>query len=504
MTGRGRTVDVCLLLEGTYPYVAGGVSSWVHDLLRAHSDLSFRIVSLLAKDEPRQLRYQPPPNVVDVTHVFLQDMPAGPAWIFRQDRFMRAVEPLIATMLTRGGTEPLAALSRLIGLRRGRLGRRVLMDSRAAWEALVRLYDRTMPGSSFLDFFWSWRSLHASIHSVLLADVPPARVYHAVSTGYAGLLGARLAGETGRPLLLTEHGIYTNERRIEIAMADWLHHGGVQALSVEKARRDLRDMWIDAFVAYATTTYQACAEIVTLYGGNQDMQRRDGAPPDRLRVIPNGIDYDRFATVPRQPPEERPPTVAFIGRVVPIKDVKTFLRAIAILRDTVPEVRAEILGPADEDEAYAAECLTMVEHLGLGGTVAFRGRVDLLEHMGRIDVIALTSISEAQPLVILEAGAAGVPTVASDVGACREMLFGRPDERPALGPGGAVTPVANPGATAEALRRLLLDRDWHARCSHAIKERVRRHYNKVEIDRVYRALYDVHIAAPDGAAGRAA
>lgn len=65
-------VDVCLLLEGTYPYVAGGVSSWVHDLVRAQSDLSFHIVSLLPDDAPRERRYEPPANVVGISHVYLQ------------------------------------------------------------------------------------------------------------------------------------------------------------------------------------------------------------------------------------------------------------------------------------------------------------------------------------------------------------------------------------------------------------------------------------------------
>ena len=39
--------DICLILEGTYPYVAGGVSSWTHDLIRAQPDLSFHLLTLL-------------------------------------------------------------------------------------------------------------------------------------------------------------------------------------------------------------------------------------------------------------------------------------------------------------------------------------------------------------------------------------------------------------------------------------------------------------------------
>jgi glycosyltransferase involved in cell wall biosynthesis len=129
------------------------------------------------------------------------------------------------------------------------------------------------------------------------------------------------------------------------------------------------------------------------------------------------------------------------------------------------------------------------------------GRQKLTDWLGRIDALALTSVSEAQPLVILEGGAAGVPTVATDVGACREMIEGRSDERPGLGPGGEVTPLADPSTTGRALARLLKDKAWHARCSAAIKRRVELLYNKKTIDAVYRDLYGSYRDAPSVPAG---
>ena len=58
-------------------------------------------------------------------------------------------------------------------------------------------------------------------------------------------------------------------------------------------------MWIDAFTGYARTCYEACSRITTLYEGNQVLQSRDGAPADRLQIIPNGVDYDGYSRVPR-------------------------------------------------------------------------------------------------------------------------------------------------------------------------------------------------------------
>ena len=55
MTGPRSDADVCLVLEGAYPFVAGGVSSWTHDLIRAHAHLRFHIVALAANETPQIL-----------------------------------------------------------------------------------------------------------------------------------------------------------------------------------------------------------------------------------------------------------------------------------------------------------------------------------------------------------------------------------------------------------------------------------------------------------------
>jgi glycosyltransferase involved in cell wall biosynthesis len=181
--------------------------------------------------------------------------------------------------------------------------------------------------------------------------------------------------------------------------------------------------------------------------------------------------------------------------------VKTFIRACAVLRTEIPDLQALIMGPTDEDEDYFGECAEMVEYFGLQQTVSFTGRVKLEEYLGRVDVLVMTSISEAQPLVILEAGAAGVPAVVSDVGASCEMIMGRPAESPNLGPGGVVTPLSNPAETAAAVSVLLKDREFYGRCSSAIRERVRRYYNKTDLDIKYRDLYDRYRFREDLAKG---
>jgi glycosyltransferase involved in cell wall biosynthesis len=489
------SADVCLLLEGTYPYISGGVSTWVNDLIRAQPHLTFHCVSLLADRKEREFKYPIADNVVGLTHVYLQQPAQGPRFVRGLAKLFAALEPPLLAIQARGGIEDLAEVVRLLAPFRGRIGADALLNSQTAWNALVRMYHGSVPDGSFLDYFWTWRAQLGGLFAALLAPLPQARVYHTISTGYAGLMAARASIETGRPCFVTEHGIYTNERRIEITMADWLASGRLRMLAVERGRRTLKDLWIDTFVAYSSCVYSSAHVIVTLYEGNQAMQRRDGAASDLLRVIPNGIDYDRYAAVPRAD-EGRRPTVALIGRVVPIKDVKTFIRAVAVALRDVPDLEALVLGPEDEDPAYAAECRDLVKLLKLEGTLKFMGRQKLTDWLGRIDALALTSVSEAQPLVILEGGAAGVPTVATDVGACREMIEGRSDETEKFGPGGEITGLADSVATGRALVRLLRDKAWHERCASAIKRRVEIYYNKKTIDGIYRELYESCRDAP--------
>jgi glycosyltransferase involved in cell wall biosynthesis len=109
---------------------------------------------------------------------------------------------------------------------------------------------------------------------------------------------------------------------------------------------------------------------------------------------------------------------------VPIKDVKTFIVAAKLVLERIPDTRFHLVGPDDEDPAYAAECLRLAADLKIEDRLDFTGRANVLEYYKFLDVIVLTSVREAQPLVILEAYAAGIPCVSTDVGNVSELLEG--------------------------------------------------------------------------------
>jgi polysaccharide biosynthesis protein PelF len=174
---------------------------------------------------------------------------------------------------------------------------------------------------------------------------------------------------------------------------------------------------------------------------------------------------------------------------VPIKDTRTFIIAVSLLKELVPDVVAIIIGPEEEDPPYAAGCRALVAQLGLESTVQFLGRVpDVMEYLGRADVIALTSISEAQPIALLEAAATGLPAVTTDVGSCREIIEGFEGD-PVAGRGGIVVEACNPRATAEALAAILCDDGMRASMGRVMQQRIPRLYHKERIRRLYEDLY---------------
>ena len=485
----GREADVCLIVEGCYPYVPGGVSGWIDWLLRSQTEKSFSVVVLWPKPTDQPPRYALPPNVVSLHHLYLQDFGDPPTRRMPPGIKIDGLAEALHHLINEGGAGSLSRVAAEIEELRRQMPLPLLFNSPIAWEVIKRMYGQGMPYGSFLHFFWAWRALLGGLFATLEFELPRAKVYHTISTGYAGILAARASLETGRPAVLTEHGIYTNERRIELLMADWVTDTIDKGHTLVDPRFDLRDMWITAFEAYARTCYQACTEVITLYADNQRIQRELGASPARLRVIANGIDMKRFVGIERAPVDSRP-TMALIGRVVPIKDVKTFIAAADQLRRKIPDLRALVLGPLDEDPDYAAECHALVAAADLGETVELTGTVNILDYLSQIHVLVLTSLSESQPLVVLEAGAAGIPFVSTNVGSCREIIEGRADEMPRLGPGGIVTNLVAPGEIAEAVGRLLTDPDLRRRFGEALRQRVAANYTSEQAAAAYRVLYD--------------
>ncbi|HEX5359506.1 MAG TPA: GT4 family glycosyltransferase PelF [Fluviicoccus sp.] len=498
---QGTRADIGLLLEGTFPYVSGGVSSWVNQIIRGFPEYTFALCFIGSRPQDYgDMRYALPDNVVHLETHYLHDGREKPPVVERQGdaavfREVRALHEQYRATPPGGGCPSM--IGRILSHRaRGAYREEDFLYSRESWNFITEQYRAHCTDPSFVDYFWTVRIMHAPLWRLMdIADgFIPVRAFHTISTGYAGFLGALLKVMTGKPLLLSEHGIYTKERKIDLFQAEWIrdNRGVLEKDSSEVAY--FRHLWVRFFEALGRECYTNADRIISLYEANRQRQIRDGAPADRTENIPNGINLPALQRARARRPDGVPRTVCLIGRVVPIKDVKTFIRAMRTVANRLPDVQAWIAGPEDEDPAYARDCRTLAAGLGLADTVQFLGFQRVDELLPKVGVLALSSISEALPLVILEGYAAGVPCVATDVGSCRQLVEGLDGPDRQLGPAGRVVGIADPQALAEAVIALLDDEAAWREAQAAGIARVERYYTQDLMFAAYREVYGTALA----------
>ena len=140
-----------------------------------------------------------------------------------------------------------------------------------------------------------------------------------------------------------------------------------------------------------------------------------------------------------------------------------------------------------DDEEYAQECYELVKQLKLENVI-FTGRVDIVKYMEKLDFTILTSISEGQPLSVLESFAARRPCVTTDVGCCRELLEGK--EEDVYGKAGYyVAPMYRDGL-ALAMEKMCESRSRRLRMGKNGQARVKAYYRQERMIRLYRELYE--------------
>ena len=185
-------IDVCLLLEGTYPYVSGGVSSWVYQILKEFHDLTFAIIYLGPhRSSQRRLHYEIPENVVDIREFYLFDYRIEKEQKGRNlkenfqkiEKFLLSIKSLDPSNFDEVYNLVGNSATRSVSLYD-------LAYSKESWEVVRHLYDLEERETSFIDYFWTWRFVYLPFFSLLRTELPQAKLYHSASTGYAGVLGS--------------------------------------------------------------------------------------------------------------------------------------------------------------------------------------------------------------------------------------------------------------------------------------------------------------------------
>ena len=502
---RAESADIALLLEGTFPYVRGGVSAWVNQMILAFPQYTFACIFVGSREEDYAgLAYELPPNVVHVeTHYlygaqYKQDVVEASEG--DREAFSHVTELHDALRNPQNREQVNAAMQACLALTddEGSLSEKNFLYGKLSWGYITEQYRTHCTDPSFTDYFWTVRLMHRPLWQLMKVaqKMPHARIYHTVSTGYAGFLGAVLSHKTGRPLLTSEHGIYTKERKIDLFQNQWIQDNRSMFEKDISQVGYFRDLWVRFFETLGHVCYDSSKQIVALYEGNRQRQLADGAPVELTMTIPNGVDVKRFRACRAQRTDKPPKVLCLIGRVVPIKDIKNFIRAMLTVVREMPEAEAWIAGPETEDAEYAQECRNLVESLDLTNHVKFLGFQKVEELLPKCGVLVLTSISEALPLVLLEGFAAGVPAIATDVGSCRQLIEGLPGDDAALGPAGAVIRIADPAAFAgEALKLLSDNIYWHAAQAAGIA-RVEKYYTQELMVDSYRQIYSNLLTQP--------
>ena len=455
-------IRVCIVLEGSYPFITGGVSAWVHDLIINLPEIDFALFSI-SPEHNQELRYDLPDNVVDHHDIVLSDAPVNRKTPPTKKKMLGEIDGIHAKMFT-GGDVNLSDL--FSALPEGYFLHSDAVRSDTGWRLITSSNSKKNPLYPFTDYFWAWKSAHDMLFTTIGGEPPEADIYHAVSTGFAGMAALAAKIRRGKPFLLTEHGLYHKEREMEIRKSNLIR--GYQ-----------RDMWITMYNALSRICYRSADLITSLFEENRRKQHELGAPPSKTFVVPNGIDVERFTK--ERKPRDSGYHVGLVGRVVPIKDIKTFIATAKIVLDEIPDAEFHCIGPTDEDPAYYEDCKLLVQSMKIEDSFHFTGRQNVLDYYSFLDVVMLTSVREAQPLVILEAYCGGVPVVATKVGNIPEMLdydenLLAPSKDSAKLAAGVIYLHDNPEIVAQMRERNL--------------RKVLNLYNKEELHQKFRDMYE--------------
>lgn len=462
-------MKVCMILEGSYPYVNGGVSSWMHQYIQAMPEVDFILWCIGAKASDRDhFKYTLPENVVEVQQIFLDDA-LNQKIKKKKSLKITPQEMEVLQNLLCGEKVEWSVLFQMC--RRENFSPVNLLSSRKFLDILTNLCESRYAYMSFAEYFHTMRSMLLPELYLLTTEIPEADIYHATATGYSGLLGSMASFNEKKPFIVTEHGIYTREREEELLRAQWVPPG-------------FRQQWIELFYQFSDCAYRHAKVVTALFSRANLIQQELGCSPKITRVIPNGVHYERFADIAAKKPDG----VIDIGavvRIARIKDIKTMLYAFLELHERLPRTKLHILGSVD-DEEYMEECRKLIEVNRLEGVI-FTGLVNVTEYLAKLDFTILSSISEGQPLSVLESLAAGRPVVATDVGCCRELIEGEPGDD--CGAAGYLVPPMNKTKLTQAMYRMCVEEEDRRKMGENGRKRVEMYYTHKKSMGCYDKLY---------------
>jgi glycosyltransferase involved in cell wall biosynthesis len=300
---------------------------------------------------------------------------------------------------------------------------------------MVQLYRRSYSDTSFSDFFWTTQGIYSMLLDGinLVYELPPADIYHSLTSGLGGLVGSMAKVMRGRPLVVSELGQYMRERAIELSRCNIREESQRQIIKFSETMLRTSYTYADLIVPVSKSYVPPEVEL--------------GADPKKVRIVNNGIDVNKFKPNPSENGNGIP-VVGCFARIVPVKGQMTFIRACKKVLEN-HQANFVLVGEV-QDHEYYCQCQALVQEIGLTQNLKFVGYVDnLLEWYQKVDVFVLLSQWEGIPLALLEAMSCGLPSICTAVG-------GIPDILTDTG-AGYLVPPNDPDSVASRICELLCD-----------------------------------------------
>ena len=440
---------ILMLTEGTYPYFKGGVSTWTHDLIGSLKDFSFIVAAILPTPFYTP-RYNMPPNVLGLLSIPLWGMEMVKE--FSHEPLREAIQRRLKTKeseirddfaphlrnflraLKGGGTSPKVMAEALYGMHLylREHDYKKTFKSRHVWRVFwEELAEDPLYGHVDISSLIETSRVIQHLLRILAYKFPEVDLCHSSAAAFCGIPAVLLKMEYDVPYLLTEHGVYFRERALDAVR-------GASNI-VEKI------LWMNLFRAIVRLNYHYADKILPVCHFNVDWEKELGVPADKIEVIYNGVDLNRFK--PMNMPQDDVKRIVVMARIDKLKDILNIIDAMETVSEKHGDAVCEIYGPVD-DEIYYEQCLNRIEELGLENHVRFMGPTQTPEvEYNRATVVAQPSLSEGFPFSVIEAMACGKPIVATDVGGVRE----------ALGEYGIIVPPRSPRLLANGIIKLLED-----------------------------------------------
>jgi glycosyltransferase involved in cell wall biosynthesis len=398
---------ICIISEGSYPIVRGGVSEWTQQLINELHFLDFDIFCLSPTGQESWIsEYEKPRNVKSVTihGIISQPNSSRQKPLFLSEAIAQELRNCMGAVLE-GRAIGYETLAKLIGSSSSVT--KAWLTSKQHWDYLVQFYQRQCSDVDFSQFFWTANGIFASLMDTiaLVKKLPKADIYHSLTTGLGGFLGCLGKVQYQRPLVISEHGLYLKERLLDLAKQD-----------ISPA---VKQQITNYYRSLVMTCYECADLIVPVCQDHADREVELGVDPKKIRVVINGVDPAKFT--PNITKNGHKPIVGCFARIVPIKDQVTLIRAS---RNILEEHDADFIFAGEiQDEEYYRECQALVKHLDLSEKIKFIGHSDnMLDLYHQTDIFVLSSRSEGVPLALLEAMSCGLPSVCTEVGGVPEIL----------------------------------------------------------------------------------